>query len=316
MIKDLWQILKDAGSGFQRHKLLKLSASLGFYTIFTIGPMMLVIIFISKLFWGDQAIEGTIHDKISGLIGIPAAAQIQEIIKNASISGNNYVAVIGIITLVFAATTVFTQIQNSMNTIWNLKVKSGRGWQQMFKNRAISFCIIAGLALLLLASLILNGLLDGFMGKLQDMFPKTAIVVVYAANVLLTLLVVSLLYAFIFKVLPDAIIQWKDVAAGSIFTAVLFMIGKFCITFYINHSNISTASGSAGSLVILLLWIYYSAIILYFGAEFTKAYALKYGAEIKPRNYAVTIKIVEIESAEPSVQQNERSANLFNEYWK
>lgn len=310
MLNELWQILKDARLGFQRHKLFKLSASLGFYTIFTIGPMMLVIIFISKLFWGLQAIEGTIHDKISGVIGIPAATQIQEIIKNASISGNNYVAVIGIIMLVFAATTVFTQIQDTMNTIWNLKVKAGRSWQQMLKNRLISFCIIAGLGLLLLASLILNGLLDGFMDKLHEMFPQTAIVVVYAVNLLFTLLVVSLLFAFIFKVLPDAIIQWKDVVAGSFFAAVLFMIGKFCITFYINHSNISTAYGSAGSLVILLLWIYYSANILYFGAEFTKAFALKYGAEIKPRNYAVTIKAVEIESNEPSVQQNELTADL------
>lgn len=306
IIKNFWDIVKDAGSGFLLHKVTKLSASLGFFTIFTLGPMMFVIIYISNLFWGHQAIEGTIHTQISGVIGDAAAIQIQELIKNASISSNSYMAIIGLVALIFAATTIFTQIQDSMNTIWNLKVKSGRGWQRMLRNRLLSFSILTGLGILLLASLILNGILEGFMSKLQEVFPQVAIVVIYVVNLLLTLLVVALLFAFIFKVLPDAIIRWKDVAPGALFAAVLFMIGKFCITFYINFSNVGSTYGSAGSLVILLLWIYYSANILYFGAEFTKAYALKYGAEIKPKDYAVTIRLVEVESNEPSVQKNEK----------
>jgi membrane protein len=187
-------------------------------------------------------------------------------------------------------------------------VKEGSGWLQMLKNRLLSFSIVAGLGFLLLVSLIVNALLEGFMSKLQEMFPHAAIVVVYIVNLLLTLLVVAILFAIIFKVLPDAVIQWKDVTAGALFTAVLFMIGKFCITFYINNSNMGSTYGSAGSLVILLLWIYYSATILYFGAEFTKAYALKYGDEIKPNEYAVTIQIVKVESRESSVQQNEKNA--------
>ena len=306
---NLWQILKTAGSGFLQHRVLKLSASLSFYTIFAIGPMMLVIIYISSLFWGRQAIEGTIHNRISGLIGDEAAIQIQELIKNASISSNSYLAIVGIVALVFAATTVFTQIQDTINTIWNLKVKTGRGWQRMLKNRLLSFSIVAGLSFLLLISLILNGFLEGFMSKLLELFPQIAIVVVYAVNLFITLLVVASLFAFIYKVLPDAVLQWKDVLAGALVAALLFMIGKFCITFYINYSNIGSTYGSAGSLVILLLWIYYSASILYFGAEFTKAYALKFGAEIKPKDYAVTIKVVIVESNERSVQQNEKTAD-------
>lgn len=143
------------------------------------------------------------------------------------------------------------------------------------------------------------------MSKLQQMFPHIAIVVIYVVNLLITLIVVGFLFAIIFKVLPDAIISWKDVVAGSLFTAVLFMLGKFCITIYLNNSKLGSSYGSAGSLVILLLWVYYSSVILYFGEEFTKAYALKYGSVIKPKDYAVTLQTVQVESSEKSVQQNE-----------
>ena len=304
-IRNLWHILKDTAVGFDKHNVFKLSASLGFYTIFALGPMLLVIIFISNIFWGRQAIEGSVINQISGIIGDAAAAQIQELIKDATISSNKYMAVISFATLLIAATSVFTDMQESMNTIWNLKVKTGRGWQQMLKNRLISFCIISGLGLLLLAFLILNGILEGFMDRLETNFPRISIPVVYAANLLLMLLVVTLLFAFIFKVLPDATIQWKDVKEGALFAGILFMAGKFGITFYLKISNIGSTYSSAGSMVILMLWIYYSAIILYSGAEFTKAYALKYGADIKPKDYAVTLEPELVESNEPTVQQNE-----------
>lgn len=306
-IKAFWQLLKDAGAGFRKHKVPKLGASLAFYTIFSIGPMMLVIIFFSNLFWGRDAIEGTIYNKISGVVGEGAALQIQEIIKNASISGNNFMAVVGFITLIIAATTAFSEMQDSINMIWNLRVKSDSGFLQTLKNRLLSFSMVAGLGFLLLVSLIINGLLDGFMNKLQEMFPHVTVVVVYVVNILVTLLVVSTLFAIIFKVLPDAKIEWKDVAAGALFTAILFMIGKFCISFYIKSSDMGSTYGSAGSLVVLFLWVYYSSIILYYGAEFTKAYALKFGSEIKPADYAVTIQIVQVERSGKSVQQNEKN---------
>ena len=306
-IKKFWQLLKDAGAGFGRHKVLKLSASLAYYTVFSIGPMLLVVIFFSNLFWGRQAIEGKIYSQISGMVGDGAALQIQEILKNASVSGSSFTAVIGFVTLVIAATTAFIEMQDSINTIWNLKIKEYTGWKLMVKNRLLSFTIVAGLGFLLLVSLVANTLLEGFMTKLQEMFPHVAVAVIYVFNLLLTLLVVAGLFAIIFKVLPDAIIRWKDVAAGALFTAVLFMIGKFCITFYISKTNVASTYGTAGSLVVLLLWIYYSSVILYFGAEFTKAYALKYGSEIRPNRYAVTVHVVRVESGECSVQENEKN---------
>ncbi len=306
-VKGIWQLLKNAGAGFGKHKILKLSASLAYYTTFSIGPTLLVAIFFADLFLGREAIEGTIYKQMSGLVGKETALQIQSIIKNASITGNNFTAIISFVTLIIAATTVFTEMQDSINTIWNLKVKAGSGWLRMLKNRLLSFSVTASLGFLLLVSLLINTLLEGFMHQLQQMFPHSALVVIYVVNLLITLIVVAFLFAIIFKVLPDAIISWKDVVAGSLFTAVLFMIGKFCITLYLNNSNISNSYGSAGSLVVLLLWVYYSSVILYFGAEFTKAYALKYGSVIKPKDYAVTIQTVQVESDESSVQQNEEN---------
>lgn len=307
-LKKFWHLLKDAAAGFGRHKVLKLSASLAYYTIFSIGPMLLVVIFFSNLFWGKDAIEGKIYSQISGMVGEGAALQIQQIIKNASVSGSGFTAIIGFVTLVVAATTAFIEMQDSLNTIWNIRVKKNTGWKLMVKNRLLSFSIVAGLGFLLLVSLVANALIEGFMTKLQELFPHVAVVVVYAFNLLLTLLVVAGLFAVVFKVLPDALIQWKDVAAGALFTAVLFMAGKFGITFYIGKTDIGSTYGTAGSLIVLLLWIYYSSAILYFGAEFTKAYAVKYGGEIKPDKHAVTIQIVNIESDEGSVQENERKA--------
>jgi membrane protein len=212
------------------------------------------------------------------------------------------------VTLIIAATTAFNEMQDSINTVWNLRVRKNTGWKLMLKNRLLSFSIVASLGFLLLVSLVVNTLLEGFMDKLQEMFPQVAVVVVYIFNLLLTLAVVTGLFAIIFKVLPDALIRWNDVATGALFTAVLFMIGKFGITFYISKTDAGSTYGTAGSLVVLLLWIYYSSAILYFGAEFTKAYAMKYGSEIRPDAYAVTVQVVNVKSEEGSVQANEKNA--------
>jgi len=292
-INNIWQILADAADGFSRHKVQQLSASLAFYTVFSLGPIILVVIFFSNLFWGRQAIEGTIYHQIRGIVGNETAIQIQEIIKNTAIEGNNMAAVIGFVTLIIAATTVFIEMQDSINTIWDLrlkKLKSSGSWKKMLQNRLLSFSFVTGLGFLLLVSLIIDGLLESFMNRLQRMFPGVAIEMIYIFNTMLTFLVVTLLFAFIYKYLPDAIIQWKEVLVGALFTATMFMLGKYGITFYLGHSKISSAYGSAGSLVILLLWVYYSSIILYFGAEITKAYALRHGIHIKPTKYAVSIK--------------------------
>ena len=175
----------------------------------------------------------------------------------------------------------------------------------MLINRLRSFSLVISLGFILLVSLAFNTLVEGFMDRLQELFPRRSVIIIYIVNLLLTLLIISTLFAIIFKVLPDAIIRWRDVAVGAFFTALLFMIGKFGITFYINNSDVGSTYGAAGSLAVLFVWVYFSSMILYFGAEFTKAYAVKYGAEIRPDEYAVIIQTVQVESKKSSVQENE-----------
>jgi membrane protein len=307
--KGLWEVLKNAGKGFLADKVPKLSGSLAYYTIFSLGPMLLVIIFLANLFWGEAAIEGTIVKQLEGLVGTSAAYQIQEIIKNASVdNSSSFAAIAGVITLLIGATTVFSEIQDSINTIWNLKLKESTGWWKLLLTRLLSFSIVVGLGFLLLVSLMINGLLEGLMNHLQRLFPDTAVILIYIINLVLTLAVTAFLFAIIYKVLPDAHIKWRDVAAGALFTAFLFMLTKFGITLYIGKSDVASTYGAAGSLVILLLWIYFSSMILYFGAEFTKAYAMKYGGEIKPNHYTITIQKLEVESEKASIQENEADA--------
>lgn len=305
-VKGIWDLLKQTGVGFIENNVLKLSASLAYYTVFSLGPMMMIVIFLSNLFWRQEAIEGVVYGQIKDLVGDKAALQIQQIIKNAAISGRSTsAATIGFMTLLIGATTIFAEIQDSINTIWKLKAKPEKGWLILLKNRLLSFSLVVSMSFLLLVSLIINGLVEGFMTRLQEMFPYIAIIVIYVVNLFITLLITSLLFAIIFKVLPDALIRWKDVAVGAVFTAILFMLGRFGIAFYIGSTNPGSAYGTAGSIIILLLWIYFSAIILYFGAVFTKCYALKYGQEIRPNEYAVTIQTTQVESGKASVQENE-----------
>lgn len=313
-LKGVWQLLKESFNGFSDDKVVKLSGSLAYFTVFSIGPMLIVIIFFANLFYGREAIEGTIYGQIKGFVGSDAALQIQAIIKNASLSGkSNVTAIVGFITLLIGATSVFSEIQDSINTIWNLKPKPKKGWLKMLLNRLLSFSVVVGLGFLMLVSLIITGLVEALSNRLYNMFPGMAVALVYIINLMLTLFVTTLLFGVIFKVLPDAKIKWKDVLTGAITTAVLFMLGKFAITFYIGSSNIGSTYGTAGSLVVILLWIYYSSIILYFGAEFTKAYACAYGSRIQPNQYAVWVKQVEVEEGKGSLQQHEQKIKKENE---
>ncbi|RZJ56973.1 MAG: YihY/virulence factor BrkB family protein [Flavobacterium sp.] len=222
--------------------------------------------------------------------------------KKISLKGLWHAFIIGLITLLIGATTVFGDIQDSINTIWGIKPKPKRGWLKMLQNRFLSFSVIVSLGFLLLVSLGVTAILDGFSNRLQARFADVSVILFYILNTIITLGVVSAIFGVIFKVLPDANIKWRDVAAGALVTGVLFLIGKMGISLYISKSDVGSTYGAAGSLVILLLWTYYSSIILYFGAEFTKSYAVAYGSEILPNHYAVTIKEIEVEQGSKSVQ--------------
>ena len=306
-IKDTWSILKQSFIDFIDNKVFKLSAALAFYTIFSLPAMLIIIIAVSDVFYGRAAIEGTLYHQISNFVGTDAALQIQEAIRGAALSQSSYFAtIVGIITLLFGATSVFSEIQDSINHIWKLKSKpKGSGFLKMVVNRLLSFSLVISLGFLLLVSLLINGLMDMLITRLTVMFPELTVIVVYAVNIIITFGITALLFAMIFKVLPDARIQWKHVRAGAFTTAILFMVGKFLIGYYLGHSKLSSTYGAAGSVIVMLLWVYYSAMILYFGAVFTHVYAVHTGSMIYPSNYAVWVQQIEVESKESIQQQPE-----------
>jgi len=301
--RNTFQLLKQTFTSFSDHKVPKLSGSLAYYTVFSMAPLLVVIISLCGIFLQKEAVEGEIYSVLQGFIGNDSAAQLQDVIRNASLGNkSNIAAVISIITLLIGATTVFAEIQDSINTIWGLKAKPKRGWVKFLQNRFLSFSVVISLSFLLLVSLSVTGFVEGLGKRLQSMFPDVAVVVFYILNLVLTIGVSMLIFAVIFKVLPDAKIKWRDVFAGAFITALLFLLGKFGISFYISQADVGSTYGAAGSLAILLVWVYYSSIILYLGACFTKAYALKYGNDIYPNDYAVTTREIEVETGTNKVK--------------
>ena len=308
LTKSIWSITKQSFSDFIDNKVLKLSAALAFYTIFSLPAMLIIIISVSDIFYGRAAIEGTLYHQIAGFVGNEAALQIQQAIRGAALSQSSYFAtIVGIVTLLFGATSVFGEIQESINQIWKLKAKprKGKGFLKLLINRLLSFSLVISLGFLLLVSLLINGLMDLLITRLTSMFPELTVIVVYAVNVIITFGITALLFAMIFKVLPDARIKWKHVKAGAITTALLFMVGKFLIGYYLGHSKLSSTYGTAGSVIVMLLWVYYSAMILYFGAVFTHVFAVHTGSRIYPSNYAVWVQEIEVESRASIQQQPE-----------
>ncbi|MEO6316709.1 MAG: YihY/virulence factor BrkB family protein [Chitinophagaceae bacterium] len=306
-ISEIWTVLKNSFKGFVNDKVPKLSASLSYYMIFSMGPLLLVIITMCSIFLGREAIEGGIYRQLENFTGADTALQLQQIIKNASLSGKTIVAtIIGAITLLIGATTVFGEMQDSINMIWGVKAKPKKNWLKFFQDRIISFSVIISLSFLLLVSLGISALIEGFGNFLQQRFPDVTVVVFYIINLAITMAITSFIFGIVFKVLPDAEIRWKDVLAGAVVTTILFLLGKFGISFYISKTAVGSTYGPAGSLIILIVWIYYSAMILYFGAEFTKYYALQYGAPIHPSKFAVTVQQIETEKGNLSIQQNEQ----------
>lgn len=309
-IKGLWDIIKDVVKGVSDHKLVKLSGSLAYSTVFAMGPLLVLIISLCGIFLGTESAEGKVYSVLQGFIGQDTAAQLQEIIRNASLSGkSSTAAIIGGIALLVGATSVFAEIQDSIDDIWGLKAKPKKSWLKFLKDRFLSFSVIVTLGFLLLVSLTITGLIEALNQRLQAHFPEVTVTIFYILNLLVTLLISMLIFGVVFKVLPDAEIRWRDVFFGALVTAVLFMIGKFGISLYVSQSKIGSTYGAAGSLVVLLVWIYYSSLILYLGAEFTKAYAVRYGNMIRPSAYAVTTQQVEVEKGKQTIQENEKAGD-------
>lgn len=291
---DFFKLVGQAAKEFSADNALKFSASLSYYTLFSMAPMLIIVIAVSSIWLGREAAEGYLYTQFEGLLGTVGALQLQEMIRNAHVSGATPLATgIGIATLLFGATGVFLEIQDSINSIWSLKAKPKRGWLKFLQNRLLSFSLIVGIGFLLLVSLVLSAMLTIVYDFLNKRIGEAAWLSWIITNII-NMGTVVLLFAVVFKVLPDAKVKWRDVITGSVFTAVLFLAGKWLINYYLSRSATLSIYGAAGAVVLIVLWIYYSSAILYFGAEFTKVYANKYGNKISPNNYAVFVEKKEI----------------------
>jgi len=299
ILKKTGYLLKETFNEFLSDNAIKLSASLSYYTIFSLPPLLIIIISLCGLFFGTDAVRGEIFGQINELVGNDSALQIQEILKNVKLSNSNvFATTFSIVILLIGASGVFAEIQDSINFIWGLKAKPKRGIAKFLKNRLMSFSMIGSVGFLLLVSLIVNSVLDVLNKRLAVHFHLDTLYLFYVLNILIVFIIITLLFIVIFKTLPDGEVVLHDCIIGASFTSILFMIGKFAIGAYLGSSAIASVYGAAGSVILILVWVYYSAIILYFGAEFTKVYALTHGQKIIPNEYSVQIIRQKIEIGE------------------
>jgi len=285
--------------------VLKYSASLAYYTTLSLAPLLVILISVSGFLFGKEAMRGEVYNQLAGLIGPAAALEIQAAIQNVHLSSNTpFATMVSLAVLLIGSTGIFVEIQDSLNKIWGLRTKTRKVWWKLIIDRVISFSLILSLGFVLTVSLILNALVAALSSKLNSIIMGAGDTMLPFIDTILSIGITMLIFAAIFKMLPDAKIKWKDVLIGALITAVLFALGKFGIGFYLGKSNLASVYGAAGSIIIIMIWIYYSSAILYLGAVFTKVYATDYGGKIYPNDYAVWIKTEEV--AVPDVTLNEK----------
>jgi len=281
--KDVKEMIYETFDQFIDDKGFKMSAALSFYAAFSLGPLLLIVISITGIFYGEEAVRGEISKQITYLIGKDGAEMIQTIIKGASNKATGiFTGIVSLIFLILGSIGVFIELQESLNIIWGIEPRPGRGIWGFIKTRLVSFSMVIATGFLLMVSLIINSLIYLFYNFLGNYF-DTILPASEAVNVITSFVVITLLFAMIFKYLPDAVISWKYVWFGAVITSVFLSIGKYFIGLYLGNSSYSSTYGAAASIVIVFIWIYYSGIILYLGAEFTQIFRRRFSiAELEP----------------------------------
>ncbi|HEX3244953.1 MAG TPA: YihY/virulence factor BrkB family protein, partial [Chloroflexota bacterium] len=289
---NVFGLIKESFSEWQRDKASRLAAALAYYTAFSIAPLLLLIISIAGLVLGQEAAQGTIFNQLQGLLGSEVAGFFQSAIAHSREPGASSIsAVIGLATLIWSAGNVFGQLQDALDTIWEVQ-PAPAGLVGTVKRRIVPLTMVLGVGFLLMVSLVLSAGISAIGTFLGNVLPGS-VAFWEIVNVALSLVVITLLFAAIFKILPDAEIRWSDVWVGAIVTSLLFVIGKTLIGIYLGHSTVGSTYGAAGSLLVFLVWVYYSAQILFFGAEFTQVYARQRGARIVPSPGAIPLQTEE-----------------------
>jgi len=296
---DAFVLLRQTFQEWLQDKAPQLGAALAYYTVFSLAPLILLLLaIVGAIFRHDPAgASNKITQQMSYFLDPSALQVVQSIAQSASQPGKSTIAtIIGIALALFGASGVFGQLQDALNTIWGVKAKPGRGIWGFLRNRFLSFAMVAGICFLLLVSLAMEALLKGFSHYVQSVLPGGTVVAL-TVYLIFDFGVVVLLFAMIFKFLPDVKIQWRDVWIGAVMTAILFGVGKWLLGLYLGSGAAGSAYGAASSLITLLLWVYYSSQILLFGAEFTQVYAARAGREFKPDEYAVRVETKEVETS-------------------
>ena len=300
-LKSMVSLGKGTVSEFGEDNVLRLSAALAYYAIFSIGPLLAIVVGVAGLAFGNDSVREQIHHSLKGMLGENSAKTIDSMMAARSHATSLITTIIGIVALLFGAAGVFGQLQDSLNTIWEVKAKPGAGIWDLVRKRFLSFSMVLGVGFLLLVSLALSTALAAFTQTLNQKIPMGN-VLGHAVDFVVSFAVITALFAMIFKFMPDVKIPWSKVWVGAIGTALLFTLGKSLLGLYLGKQSTSSAYGAAGSVIVILMWVYYASVILFFGAEFTQVYARQTGAKIVPKKYAVPVK--EEERAEQGIPKD------------
>ena len=312
--KTIIDLLKETYSEWSEDKASRLAAAIAYYTAFSMAPLIILTLVILGLFFQSDVAQGYLMGQMTSMVGADGASVFQDIMQNASRpSGLTAATVIGIATLLFGASGVFGALQDAMNTVWGVAPKPGRGLWGIIESRFLSFTMVFGLGFLLLVSLVLSAALTA-VGEFVSGYFQEYVIIGQILNFLISFGFVTLLFAMIFKILPDVEIAWRDVWLGAVVTALLFTLGKFVLGLYLGQQSFGSTYGAAGSILIVLLWIYYSAQILLMGAEFTQVYARRFGSRIVPDKDAVPLdEEMRAKQGIPKTEQLEEAARQQEE---
>lgn len=286
-LKFFWETLKETYTEWNDSSASKDSASLAYYAIFSIPGLLIIIIWIAGNFFGQEAIQGEISNQINDLMGEESAKSIEEMIASALIDKQNiFMKIVGVFSLVFGATTIFFQLQKSLNSLWDVEAAPKKALVKFFLDRANSLGMILVIGFLLMITMLLSTVISLFNNFITTQLGLETYILMEVVNYVIGFMIVVLVFAFMFKVLPDVQISWKSVWSGAILTAVLFTLGKFLLSLYFAEFKPSSAFGKAGTIILIMMWINYSCMLIFFGAEFTKVYAQKRGYKIIPSTHA------------------------------
>jgi membrane protein len=310
-LRTTWIILKTTVVNFFEDDSMSYASSIAFYTIFSLPAILIIALSIGTTFYERNVVQDELLSQVSRLLGPESAKEIEAILDQATFDATStFAKIVGIVTLIFSATTVFISLQTSLNKIWGIKPKPKRGLIKFILNRLLSLAMVASVGFLLMVSLVIDAVLVIFREILSHVLEGTTLYIINGVNVVISLALVTVIFGLLFKVLPDAKIKWRDVWVGAIVTTVLFAIGKFLIGFYLGNSTFNSAYGAAGSLVIILVWVYYSTVIFLFGAELTSVYAETTGSQIQPYDMAVRVQLIELEKNEKEETTSVRGGHI------